>query len=250
MKKTLVLILNYNTPELTTNLFNQLISFEKDDYDLFVLDNGSTRFPNIDDSRIIKLDRNYFFGGGLNKAFSIMLNNEDKYDSLLFLNSDIICHGYNFVRTLRQALINKEFSEYDNTRIVSPCIIQPENQQNHWKQMHNWGSPIIRPVRWVDFQAPMFHQNFIQEVKQFPDELNYGWGSDILTGMICEDLDYKIKVLDYVPIVHLNSKTIEINKMNDYCQIAERNMFKYFQDKDQMEKFNELRYYGENYIPV
>jgi len=246
--RTLVLILNYNTSELTTNLFDQLIPFERNDYHLFVLDNGSTEsIQSIDQSRIIFLEKNLFFGGGLNKAFDLILQNDKTYDSLLFLNSDLIVHGYNFVKELRNIIISEEFPEYNNTKIVSPCILQPEMIQNNWRQMHCHSKIFSRTVKWIDFQAPMFHIDFIRDVKRFPDELNYGWGLDLLAGMICSDLDYKISVLDYVPAIHLNSQTIKKNSMNDYCSKAERNMFDYFQKHDQLNLFHEYRNWAISY---
>ena len=39
--KTLVLILHYNTPEMTDSLYESLSPYTGEVYDLFVLDNGS-----------------------------------------------------------------------------------------------------------------------------------------------------------------------------------------------------------------
>lgn len=249
-KKTLVFILNYNTAELTNNLYQSLIPYEREDYELFILDNGSTEnLPfTIPQDRIVKLGKNYFYGGGLNRAFYLYLNSLDRYDSLLLCNSDLILHGYNFVKTLRAEIIGDEYPEYQTTKLISPCILQPGSEQNAWKQMHCHNSPIARKVDWIDFQCPMFSDDLIKNIKEFPDELEYGWGTDILTGIICKNLNYDIKVLDFVPVIHLNSQTIRINKMDDYCKIADEKMFRYFEsDKIKKEWFYKLRDYGKNY---
>ena len=60
----LISTLNYNQPDLTDNLVNQLkrdISFPQ--HELMVVDNGSTK--ELAKSTTHKLPENLFFGGGL-----------------------------------------------------------------------------------------------------------------------------------------------------------------------------------------
>lgn len=242
--KTLCAILSYNTPELTTNLYNSLEPYKSDIYDLIVIENGSNEF-NSSLSRI-ELKRNIYFGGGLNYAFKYILANSNKYDSLMFLNSDLILHGMNYVKTLREYL-----NEY---HIISPAIINSEYNQCHWKQMWNWNNNDIRKVKWIDFQAPLFHIDFIKKQQEFPNELLLGWGQDILSGINCEQWDMNIGVVDKCTITHLNSQTIRKNNhspdpiLQTYNQRAERAMFAYFQsDEGLMKKFTQFRNLGETY---
>lgn len=226
--KTLAAILHFNTPELTGVLYEQLKPYERDDYDLIILDNGSESGKSI--KTPFRLEENVYFGGAVNVLFDYMLDHPE-YDSLLILNSDLIVHGYNFIKTMRKHL--------DEYTVISPAIIQPMRDQCHWKNMHNWNSETIRQVKWCDYQAPLIHRRFIEHVKQFDNMLIYGWGQDILTGIICEEQGWKVGVCDNVTAVHLNSQTINRNQhipeMQTYCQLAEVYMFQYF-DKENLQK--------------
>jgi GT2 family glycosyltransferase len=247
MINTLVIILNHNTADLTSNLFNSLYPYEKNDYETFILDNGSglQELTNLEElilnkNRIIKINENLLFGGGLNYAFEIIKENK-KYNSLLFLNSDLIVHPYKFVPSLYYCL------NTFNLDIISPCIIQPTFHQNYWKQMHNWGSPEVRPVKWVDLQSPMFSRSFMENKAFIPNELRFGWGIDILFGVLTN----KIGVLDTVPALHLDSQTVKrrggIDKViANYWENADKNMHEYFYNHYQ-NYFYEMREYGKNY---
>ena len=116
--KTLAVILHYNTKHYTDRLYRQLKPYENQGYDLFILDNGSQIKP---DNPSVRVDQNIFFGGGLNLAFQWVLDNPE-YDSLLFLNNDLVIHGDGFIKTLRKYL-----PEY---KIISPSIIQPEEKDS------------------------------------------------------------------------------------------------------------------------
>jgi hypothetical protein len=241
--KTLTVILHYNSCQYTDTLYELLKPEEGNDYDLSVIDNGS------DEGRkskytTLSLDRNIYFGGSLGATFEWVLN-EPNYDSLLFLNSDLIV-GKHFVSSLRKELNNG----YD---IVSPSILQPSFIQNHWQQMLPHGCKNIRPVRWIDLQAPLFSRRFIEKVKRFDDLLIYGWLIDVLCGIECEKNDWKIGVCDFVPAIHLSSSTINDNKhkpdIADYCRRAEENQWIYSQREGITDKVLEMRHWAENYTP-
>ena len=167
----------------------------------------------------------------------------NKYDSLLSLNNDLVIQGDNFVRSLRMDLVG-------DYKIISPCVLQNEKQCK-WKYMHCWNSTKVRDVKWVDFQAPLLHRDFIEKVKQYPNELMYGWGQDALSGMICEDNGWKVGVVDWCPLIHYSAHTYKEGKsdlnLTEYCQRAEGGMFKYFMDKGLMDKFNKYRELSAEY---
>lgn len=239
--KTLAFILNFNTPEITNKLYNTLYSCQSSDYDLYILDNGSDKDKRIIGNHVLQLEKNQLFGGALNIGFKYILSN-DRYDSLFFINSDIIVHPYNFVKSLRTYL-----NEYT---IISPSIIQPENQC-HWKQMHQWNSNCIRPVKWSDFQCPLIHRKFIENIRQYDFDLRYGWGNDVLSGMICEENNWKIGVCDNITALHLDGYTTKnykhLPEISNYNKIAEKNMFDYFNKINKLNTFIEYRKYAENY---
>lgn len=243
MKKTLAVILNYNTPELTNRLYESLKPYEENYYDLVVLDNGS---PVDGKSKYTayELDQNVYYGGGLNAGFHLTLTNE-QYDSLLFLNSDLIIHGYNFVKTLRKEMFD------NNYKLLSPSIIQPQTEQCYWKCMHNWNSDVTRVVPWIDFQCPLIHIDLIKAIHQFDSKLNFGWGNDVYVGMVCKDNDWKIGVVDFCAAVHLNGYTIQKHNsdaiIKDYNKYAQFNMIEYFKHINRFDEFIEMRELSKNY---
>jgi hypothetical protein len=238
--KTLAVILHYNSCQYTDVLYELLKPEEGEHYDLAVIDNGSDEGKRSKYTTMA-LERNVYFGGGLNATFEWFLS-EPQYDSLLFLNSDLIV-GKNFVKNLR-----KDLDAFD---ILSPCIIQPTLIQNHWRQMWSWGEIHTRSVKWIDLQAPMFSRRFIEKFPRFDDLLMYGWGLDVLMGIYCDKENWKIGVCDFVPAIHIGSATINDNKnkadISDYCKNAEVGQWTYFKQCGMIPKVLEMRKWAEEY---
>jgi GT2 family glycosyltransferase len=243
--KTLVIILNHNLPEYTNFLYDELKTYQDDIYDVFVFDNGSN-----DEGKPKKVhlatDKNCYFGGALNLMFDYILENKE-YDSLLFLNNDLLIHGYNFVKTLR-----KEMFEQDYT-ILSPAIIQVRLEQDMWRQMHNYGTQNVRPVQWVDFMSPLINRRLIEEIKQFDSKLIYGWGIDIYCGIVCEQKGWKVGIVDYLTAVHLVAKTTKEGKSDitpeQYFSLAQQGMDNFFISNNLNNQKHLMMYSAQTYKP-
>jgi len=237
----LIATLNHNLPDLTDNLVEQL---KRDPLfnqcELMVIDNGSSE--PLAKSTTHQLEENIFFGGGLNAAIEYFLSTN--HDYLYFLNNDLIFHGPSFLSTSL-----KEAKESD-AAVYSPSIINASMEQCHWKQMWNWGKGL-REVKWIDFQCPLLRRDVLEIIKQYPNELLYGWGNDFYTGCITEKNNLKTIVSDTNTICHLNSQTFKQNKINigvsEFCRKAEENMFNYFRNSEMNLLYWELRQHGENY---
>ena len=126
--KTLVLILHCNTPEVTDSLYESLSPYMGDDYDLFVLDNGSDKDKKSKHPSLETGD-NLYFVGGLNWAFRYV-REHGEYDSLMFLNSDLILDGKDFVKSLRREMFANDF------KIISPSLIE-EFAKEKYKSAYN-----------------------------------------------------------------------------------------------------------------
>jgi len=248
--KTLAVILHYNTPQYTDVLYEMLApEQESGQYDLVVIDNGSD-IGKESKYNTYKLDENIYFGGGLNAAMNLVLE-DDNYDSLLFLNSDLIV-GKNFVKTLKAETKSRLEYVYD---VVTPCIIQPEKTQNHWKQMLPHGSTGARPVDWIDLQCPLITKKFITKCLKenngefFVDPLLLrGWGIDVLWGIIAKKHRMLTGVCDHIPAVHLGSATMKVlGNTNEYCRLAEQGMIEFFGKNNLMKEFTEMRQWAESY---
>ena len=237
----LVATLNHNLPDLTDNLVEQL---KRDplfpECELMVVDNGSKE--KLAKYTTHQLDQNIYFGGGFNVVLDYFLTTD--HDYLYFLNNDLIFHGPSFLTTSL-----KEAKESD-AAVYSPSVINASIEQCHWKQMWNWGRGL-REVRWVDFQCPLIRRDILEDIKQFPEELIYGWGLDFYAGCIGEVKGYKTIVSDSHTICHLNSQTFKQNKIDigttDFCKRAEESLYNYFTKSEYNSLYWELRKHGEQY---
>lgn len=237
----IIATLNHNLPDLTDNLVDQL---KRDPLfnqcELMVIDNGSVE--PLAKSTTHRLEENIFFGGGLNAAIEYFLSTN--HDYLYFLNNDLIFHGPSFLTTSLNEAKESDASVY------SPSVINASIEQCHWKQMWNWGKGL-RQVKWIDFQCPLLRRDILEIIKQYPEELIYGWGNDFYTGCITEKHNLKTVVSDTNTICHLNSQTFKQDKINigvnEFCRKAEEKMFSYFMNSEMNSLYWELRKYGENY---
>lgn len=242
----LIATMNVNQPALTNNLVEQIQKDTSVEMEIMVLENGATERSKY--STHIS-EKNYFFGGGLNLIFDYYLK-ETQHDWLFVLNNDLIIHGEHFVSAMIQEAIDNDVCQ------LSPAIINASVEQCFWRQMHNWMSGKTRLIEWIDFQAPLLRRDICEIVKEYPMELIYGWGNDILTGMIAHENKLKVGVTDRVCITHLNSQTInkgvvdlEGNPMtnSEYCRRAEGGMMEYMQKTGRWSMFQQFRYNSATY---
>lgn len=242
MNKTLTAILHYNTTRYTDTLYEMLNPYKDDVYDLEVIDNGSDP-SKTSKYTTLRLDTNVYYGGGLDVTMQYFIENK-QYDSMILLNSDLIVHGYNFIRGLRKAL----FSD-DKLMIASGCVIQPEKDQCYWEPVHCWGATEVRTVPWVDFQCCLLKREFVEHVKGFGSR--FGWVQDVMAGIICEEQGWKIGVCDWIPVIHFGNGSVKDNSsdpiISRYNQLAEGEMYEYFERKGIMNKAMDMRQLAKQY---
>jgi len=242
MNKTLVAILHFNSTQYTDTLYEMLKPYEKEDYDLIVIDNGSD-LNKTSKYTTHRLETNVYYGGGLDVTLDYFIENSI-YDSMILLNSDLIIHGYSFIKSLKNELFSDE-----QLMAVSGCVLQPEKNQCHWKMVHNWGSKTVRYVPWVDYQCVMIKRELAEKIGSFGSK--FGWVQDAMTGIICEDNNWKIGVCDWLPVIHFGNGSVKDNSndpiISKYNTLAEQEMVEYFQQKGLWNRFLDIRQKAENY---
>jgi len=243
--KTLVTILNFELPEFTDNLYEQLAPYKGEDYDLEVIDNGSSSEKKSKYTSL-QLPENVYFGGGLAAATEYFLN-ESQYDSLLFLNNDLNVHGYRYVKELRRIMF-----EHTNIGMVSSCVIgKDQHNECFWPQMRNWGSNQLRFVEWIDFQCPLIKREVLEKIQEYPEDLWPGYGYDIHTAMTCKEIHHKILVCDWLPVVHYGEATLKLAKpsleKNQYFELAMKRMYEHFHKVGKLQELEQMRRDAINY---
>jgi len=236
MSKTCAFILNCNLPDYTDTLFESLKPYERYDYDLFVIDNGSSDTGKSKHTSF-ELGENVYFGGGFNAAMQYTLENK-KYDSMLFLNNDLTVHPYNFVRSLREEMFEEVFMDkvgYQEIKydIVAPSFYNIEaKQQCFWKTMHSYCDGSIREVPFIDFQCPLISRRLLEEIKEIHQSLIMGWGVDFMFALTAKDKGWKLGIVDRCCVLHHNSLTVKLGvagiNIQQYCQRAEAGQYEYF----------------------
>lgn len=242
MKKTLVAILQFNTFELTDNLYESLKPYEEDVYDLIVVDNGShPEKKSVYTTHT--LEKNVYYGGGVSVILDLFLESK-QYDRVCILNNDLLCHGKDFIKTL---VLEMQKGNFD---LISPTILEPHSgSQAFWKCMRPWHTNTTRVVPFVDYIAPMLSRRLAEKLMPIPDKLVYGWGIDCLSSIVCEDNEWKIGVCDFIPAIHLVSQTLNLNpnELSQVNSLAERNMFEYFEVSQNFNRFIDIRNRTANY---
>jgi hypothetical protein len=91
----------------------------------------------------------------------------------------------------------------------------------------------------------------IEEIGQFDEDLIFGWGNDVYSGVVCESKGWKMGVVDFCPAIHLSNATVQKNQDNpiikNYNVYAEQGMVKFFQKIGKMDKLMELRAKAQKY---
>ena len=94
----------------------------------------------------------------------------------------------------------------------------------------------------------MFSRELAEKIHPIPEQLIYGWGIDFLSSIICEENNWKMGVCDKTPTIHLISQTLKLNsELSQVSNLAERNMFEYFEKSGKFSKFMEIRNKTLNY---
>lgn len=241
--KTAAFILNHNLPDYTDMLYESLKPYERTDYDLFVIDNGSSKEGKSKHTSL-ELEENVYFGGGFNAAMQYTLENKE-YDSMMFLNNDLTVHPYNFVKALREEML----LGYD---IVSPSFYNVEpNKQCHWRSMHSWSAKDTRPVDYIDFQCPLISRRLLEEVKEIDGDLMYGWGICFYFALMARHNGWKLGMVDTCCMLHHNSLTVKKGvagiDIPTYCRLAEEGQYKFFQKNNLLQDYTQLRAKAQNY---
>lgn len=241
--KTAAFILNHNLPDYTDMLYESLKPYERTDYDLFVIDNGSSKEGKSKHTSL-ELEDNVYFGGGFNAAMQYTLESKE-YDSMMFLNNDLTVHPYNFVKALREEML----SGYD---IVSPSFYNVEpNKQCHWKSMHSWSAKDTRPVDYIDFQCPLISRRLLEEVKEISPDLKYGWGICFYFALLAKQKGWKLGMVDRCCMLHHNSLTVKKGvagiDIPTYCRLAEEGQYKFFQKNNLLQDYTQLRAKAQTY---
>lgn len=155
-----IIIVNYNTVELTKNCINSVIQYTKDiEYEIIVVDNASTDqssdiLSKIPEITYIKNKRNIGFGRANNIGYKIA-----KGDFIFLLNSDTLLTN-NAIKIFHDRLSKMELDI-----ACIGCILQDANKINTYSYGDFISIPnLIKPF----FRRVILHKNNGSEMKKHP----------------------------------------------------------------------------------
>lgn len=196
-----ILILHFNTPEVTAKLCEQVP-------EAIVIDNGSDPAKRLKvKNRIIQLDKNYGFTIGWNKGMQAV-----KADAYWLMNSDIRIDRKSIDR-IKEAAENKELD------IFTPaynCFIK-QCQPNYLKEPTVLGS--------IEFTAPIIMQYVIDKIGYFDESFTKGYGVE---GDYCyraRAAGFRVGVIPDAEFYHIGSQTIQQMGFKDYLNAAHTEQF-------------------------
>ena len=237
----LVVVLNHNLPKLADNCYEQLKrSIGKNE--LWVVDNGSDQ-AELPYSTTHQLPENIHLGG----AFNVVLEEfkESDHEYLMFLNNDLIFHGFELIPTILEEVKEGDWALY------SPSVINAGIGQCHWKMMWNWGTKTVRQVPFIDLQSPVMRKDLAKKIDLFPSEL-FHYGLDFYASIIAKENNLKIGVSDNITFCHLSNETARQGKIKDHTEMsyperANQAMWKYFTNSPLKNSFGLLGKEAEDY---
>lgn len=126
MPSICILVLNYNSALESIHLYNEILSFNRIDLSIFVIDNNSRRedrkllIKNVPKDTLILNSRNLGYAAGNTRGINLAIENEFEY--IFLLNPDIRLNKDVIDRLLFQLEKNQ------NIAVIGPRICYRENQ--------------------------------------------------------------------------------------------------------------------------
>ena len=207
-----ILILHYNTPEITEALCRMTGS------KTIVIDNGSDHDKRYRGKHeCIKFDRNWGFTLGWNMALKKVY---DRFDAFWLMNSDIVITQKSIDRIHRLLIDNSDIG------MITP-------NYNCWiKYCNNLGTGSIRQVKCLELTAPVIRKSVFEKIGFFDERFSRGYGVDFDFAIRMRNAGLKIFVDDESSFFHKQHQTILLHEgINEYNQLAIRELENGMYDK-------------------
>jgi GT2 family glycosyltransferase len=183
-----ILILHYNTPELTRKLCKAIP-------EAIVFDNGSEKSytgPN----RYFRFDENYGFTKGWNEAIKKVYH---EFDAFWLMNSDIMISRVSIDR------IKCLLESHEDVGMITPAY-------NCWmKHCQKQNGSNVREIPILEFTAPVIRKRVIEECGYFDERFVRGYGIEFDYCYRMRQLGMKMYVDDGSSFHHIGHQTINVS---------------------------------------
>ena len=206
--KIAIIVLNYNTPEMTDALAGYLehcLNYPRKK--LYVVDNGSAHPPR---STTHRLPANLGFTRGMYEGY-LAAAREDDYDAYWLLNSDV---GFEYGNDVLLHLADVLFSSDRHAQIA------PQHNSPHRFMEH--ATSEAQPVPYLEPTATLIKASTIRDVGFWDLEMTLGWGVDYDYGYRVRQAGLSNVLTSRARVTHKEHKSI--TNYSDYRDRASAEM--------------------------
>lgn len=203
--KVAILLLNFNLPEMTDKLVDQIQKNIKFPNQLFLLDNGSEPDKRSKYATHI-LEKNIGMNGGIQYLWDLV-KDDAQFNGYWFLCNDIILdEGRDYLQEM--AGLFSELSEKYQVGSITPSYHFEGKEKAVPQFMKKIPGGTHRPIVWIEWNAILYSREFMQ--KFFPS----GFGlktkhafQDVVSNYIGWKHGFASFVMDNLSIMHLENQT-------------------------------------------
>lgn len=227
-KKIGVFLVNYNMPERTNALVENLQTNSKWPIDIYVIDNGSdikepSPFTNI------HVKKNIQTCNGWLEGLKAAKQSKKNYFAYMFLitsasfvtNDDPITPMANFL------LENK------NSVGIHPALTK--DSTTYWTHLLSRDGNIPRKTWMIDNIASMYKADWFDKIGWFDPRMTYAWGIDLETCYIARKENRSIWIDERIKIKKITNIAYKMNRMNmsanKRVDLASKNMRSILKEK-------------------
>lgn len=200
-----ILLLNFNLPEMTDKLVEQIERNIKFPHKLFLLDNGSEISKRSKYATHI-LEKNIGMNGGIQYLWDTV-KEDGAFDGYWFLCNDIILdEGRDYLKEMTE--LYEKLSSEIRVGSITPSYHFEGKEQAVPQFMKKQIGGSYRPIVWVEWNAILYSREFMKSF--FPN----GFGlktkhafQDVVSNYIGWKNGYASFVMDSLSILHLENQT-------------------------------------------
>jgi len=217
--RTAIVIVSYNSPEMTDGLVETIRKVIKRDNDIYVIDGGERKSEEADiwfgskkggDIRMTKkIIAGLWYSGRIEEW-----QGEFLYDSYWILVNDVILQSDVLTPMMRYI----ERDKMEGNKAVG--MIHPAIENSPCQTLLPDGK--IKKVSFVEFICPLFSREVIENVDLFDGRFHYGWGLDYEIPHLLFREGYRVYVDGRVSVIHNAGTTVKMGADKDFSTISEQ----------------------------
>ena len=217
-----VIIVNYNMPERADSLAKYLKNNTDIEYDLYLVDNGSDLVKPAKSTTVFIKKNVQTCKGWLTGLEAADKSKVDYFAYWFLITSARFCYKS------KDPLIflTEKLTKDKNAVGIHPSLTS--NSTTAWEHSINRGTNRVRRTWMIDNIASLYKSDWFNSIGRFDNNLTYGWGTDLETGLIARRQGKSLWIDDRIQIEKITDIGYKMKRMNmsanDRQKLARKNM--------------------------